>query len=203
VNVRSLAYLKTPDKIRAALINMGGPRLSLDKIERELSTLPRGDIRPPVDEPTERDAVDYRIPSLCPQTKAPKPRRATLITPEERARIAKLAAAIPNKGPVRAVPQPKDVGYGESLARYVMHRAGLNSRTFFAPSRRNRRVAAAAALVAVLLREDGRYSYPMIARILRRKDHTTIVYAVQNWPRYAEQYPEFQWLHNELSGVAK
>jgi hypothetical protein len=59
VTVDQLAYLKSPDKIRAALINAGKRAPSVDVIARRLAQK-SGPHR--VDEPLPSDDVEYRVP---------------------------------------------------------------------------------------------------------------------------------------------
>lgn len=198
MTVDQLAYLKCPDKIRAALINMGGPRLSVDEIKARLPE--RKYVRGGNIEDWEDDE--------------PEPPRRLNLTAEERARIAAWAARIPDKErpkpndadivPAKAVrPKQNRVGeaYGADLIRYVLRKMNIPREAFFGGTKVGH-VAAAGSMVAVLLRElDARtYSYPKIARILGRRDHTTIIHAVREWPRYSRDYPEYAALYEAMRG---
>ena len=72
MTVEQFAYLKSPEKIRVAIINEGGPRLSVEEIERRLSCMPRRLERVFVEEPVASDGADFRVAKLKPETK-PKP----------------------------------------------------------------------------------------------------------------------------------
>lgn len=215
--IDQFVYLKCPVKIGQALWRAGGPRLSVDQVERKLVT--RGRPRPvnDVGEPDDSDAVIWQPRGLAAKflRKPPapvKPRKPKLvITAEERARIAAIAATIPDRveeKPHRVMRKkldPTAANFPDQLIRYVLRQAGLNRASFFKKRRRGKEKAAA-ALVAVVLRDlDARkYSYPKLARILRKKDHTTIVHAVARWPFYAEEWPDLDVIHaaicDELQG---
>lgn len=72
MTVEQLAYLKTPEKVRAALINAGEKPLSLEAIKRRLDAMPRKNQRAPVADPVAGDAMGYRPPAMCPM---PEPKR--------------------------------------------------------------------------------------------------------------------------------
>jgi hypothetical protein len=178
-------YLNCPQKIRAAMIYAGGKPPPLDSIEAKLSDrrYVRGaNIEDDYDEPE-------------PVRKPAKPRKLSL-TPQEKARLAAIAARIPD----REAQKPTSMTYGHDLVRYVMKRQGILRGEFFAGTRVGH-VRAAAAMIAVILRRrnPATYTYPAIARILGRRDHTTIMYAIDQWPRYAKMYPEYQALHDQIA----
>jgi chromosomal replication initiation ATPase DnaA len=120
---------------------------------------------------------------------APVDRRTLVekITPQERERIARIAATIPDRVP-KVSPQ---WDYGERLRDCVLEHAQISKQVWMADVRRDR-AAAVAAGIAYALREKNAdfFSYPKIARILGKKDHTTIIHAVRRWPYFAAQYPD-------------
>ena len=61
MNIDQLAYLKSPQKIRAALINAGKPAPSIEVIERRLAKKSPA-IR--VADPLPSDGVEYRVPKV-------------------------------------------------------------------------------------------------------------------------------------------
>ena len=205
MTVEQFAYLKDPSKIRAAIINEGGPRLSVDAIERKLRGSRRGVIRDGIGDPTDKDGEFYAPVGLLAAKRLPahKPPAKLAITEEERARIAAIAAKIPN----RVVDKPRRVmavkldptaaNFTDQLIRFCLRKAKMKHKTLFRP-RRNGRAAAVASLIAVILRDfDARkYSYPRIARALRRGDHTTIIYSASQWPVYAERWPELKAIYS-------
>lgn len=74
MTVEQLAYLKTPEKIRAALIYAGHKPLSLEAIKRRLDAMPRKTERVRVAEPVAGDAMGYRPPVV---RFKPEPKRDT------------------------------------------------------------------------------------------------------------------------------
>ena len=196
MNIEQLAYLKCPDKIRAALINTTGKAPSLEVIRRKLdhdNATKRTYWN--VGEPTERDALGY-----VPQRKKVKPEPKhgrTIITPEERAKIAAIAAKIPDRRVKR--PTPGSGQYGRALIDYVCQELCIPQSTFFGQRRRGI-VAAAASLITRVLRQidKKRYSYPQIAKLFGRGDHSTVLYAYENWDIYKHQFPQAASLYDSL-----
>lgn len=189
MTVEQLAYLKCPDKIRAALINMGGPRLSIDEVKARL--------------PQNEYVRGGNIPDYVePEPVKPKGLR---LTPEERAKIAAIAAGIPNRvTPIDTSKLAEPKTLGKDLVRLVLREMNIPTGEFFGGTRCGH-VRAAGALVAVVLRQvdPELYSYPQIARIVGRRDHTTIIHAVRRWPDFAEQYPEYKALYERImAGLA-
>jgi hypothetical protein len=193
VNIEQLAYLKTPDKIRAALINTTGSAPSLYAIERRLSTMPKREVKR-IDEPKDSDALGFtKRKPVVPKRKPP------IVTPEERERIARIAATIPDK-PVPVVERPTvGAGYGRKLVQYVMQELNISHDEFFGRRRKRRAVAAASLIVSVLRAADKyRYSLPAIAKLVGRKDHSTMIYALEQWPVYAKMFPDVAALHDDI-----
>ena len=200
MNVEQFAYLKCPSKIRAAIINEGGPRLSVDMIEQKLTLSGTRRAYQSVGDPTEADGEvfaprGFNVPAFKP---VPKSKPKLVLTDGERARIAAIAAKIPD----RVVDKPRRVmrkkrlvptaeNFTDQLISFVLRRARMNRASFF-KKRRQGKPKGAAALVATVLREldPKKYSYPKIARILRKDDHTTIMWAVERWPFYTEEWPD-------------
>jgi hypothetical protein len=197
MSVEQFAYLKCPDKIRVAMINAGLGTPTIESVKRALDRLPKRNL-PRIGEPRDCDAIDYVRPHR------PKKVRQ-IVTPEERARIAQIAATIPDKpepNPLRLLPKdPNAIGgnYGKELLEMVLRELGISDREFWG-RRRKRYAAGAASLVATVLRKahPTRYTYPMIARILGRNDHSTMIYAVQQWPVYAKMFPEMAVLYESI-----
>jgi len=122
------------------------------------------------------------------------------LTQDERERIAAIAAKIPdrkdNLKPIELIPvrQP----YATRLIDRTLHLAGVSKRKWNQPRRNGRVAAISSALAFSLKKKDSEfYSYPKIARILGRKDHTTIIYAVEHWPRFAQKYPDVAEIINQ------
>lgn len=210
--VKQFAYLGCPSKVRAAVINAGGPRLSDEVIKRHLARLPVKIEGHHVGEPTEGDAIDFRVRgTLAPQPK-PVRRGVFTITAEERNRIAELAKGVPDK-PVQSVkvfrykgPPPVygSTSYADSVIERVCEVMELPRETFFSSSRQRYVVAARALVVRVLRdRNTAIYSYPRVAEIVGRKDHSTMINLYQQFETYCSLFPVIRPLYNELREAGK
>lgn len=217
MTVQQFAYLGCPNKIRTALINSGGPALSEEVIRKKLRMRPQP-LEFRVDEPIDSDAVIYsprRIPhhtatmaashgatSLV-EARKPKIR----LSEEERRRMERIAKRIPDRDPLVPVafpnhnqpPERRAPDYGKRLINYVMRAANVKEEQFFAKVRFGRATAAASLVVVVLRELDAkRYSFPIIARLLGKNDHSTMIYAAEQWPTYAIKYPDIAALHSKV-----
>lgn len=202
MNVEQFSYLKCPSKIRAALINAGGPRLSIEAIERKLSTLPRGYVHGDVGEPKETDGFDFRVAGLVPAQS--KPRTGKPRNRQNLARIKAAAKAANEKQTtdlryVREKPTIAGTPFSEALIEEVCEALDVPQEVLLSSSRWWR-LAAVRSLIVVLLRERnaGIYSYPRIARILGRGDHSTIIHSHQRFEHYCTIYPDVAALYLEM-----
>ena len=204
MTVEQFAYLKDPSKIRAAIINEGGPRLSVDAIERKLRALPRRAIREDVGEPTEHDGMDFRVAGLV---KPAKWKPAT-ISEADRKRIAQLAQGIKDKPKPEKQktfryksPKPSYGGttYAAELLKQVCDGLQIPVEAFRSESRQKFLVAAR-ALVVRLLRERNPaiYPYPRIAEIVGRGDHSTAINLMRKFDHYCTLFPEIAALYLKL-----
>lgn len=206
MNVEQFAYLKCPSKIRAAIINEGGPRLSVEAIERKLGTMSRRIIRVDVGEPTEADGQDFRVIGLV-KREPVKPMR---LSAETRARIAKLALAVKDR-PAEERPKRQAFRYRRPAQPYTVTKyasrliddvcAALDiPREAFSSDSRQKFLVAARALVVKLLRERSvtLYSYPRIAEIVGRGDHSTMINAMRKFDHYCTLFPEIAALYLEM-----
>lgn len=204
VGVEQFSYLKCPSKIRAAMINAGGPRLPLDVIKRRLTRLPCKVEGANIGEPTEADAIDWRMTGLV----RPERRKQSSLTAEERVKIANLAKGIPSKPPqpkervyrYRA-PRTNHVGtaYADRLIDRVSDALYIPRKVLLSKSRLKLIVAGRALIVALLRdRNPGVYSYPRIASILHRLDHSTMIHAHEQFENYCKLFPEIAELFAEL-----
>lgn len=207
MTVEQFAYLKCPSKIRAAIINEGGPRLSVETIQRKLSTLPSRIIRVDVGEPTEEDGLDFRVAGLVQR----EPAKRFNLSAEDRARIAGLAAGVKDKPAPEA--KPRTFTYRRPARTYTgtEYAAGLIDqvcealdipRQAFSSDSRQKFLVAARALVVRLLRERSvaLYSYPRIAEIVGRGDHSTMINAMNKFDHYCTLFPEIAALYLEMRG---
>jgi hypothetical protein len=205
--VEKFAYLKCPDKIRVAVINAGGPRLSVDAIQRRLDRLPVKVEGAHIGEPTEGDGIDFRVRGTVAPLPAPVRRGTSTISPDERKRIAELAKGIPDK-PKQSVqvfrwqgPPPVygSTSYADSVIERVCDAMDLPRETFFSSSRQKYVVAARAVVVRVLRdRNTAIYSFPRIAEIVGRNDHSTMHWAYQQFDHYCNLFPILRPLYDEL-----
>ena len=204
VSVEQFAYLKCPDKVRAAYINAGGDPVSLDVIKQRLARLPSRVDGFNVGDPTDSDAECFRVAGLV---RAVQPRKA--ITDEERKVIAMLAQGIKDK-PVKrrrvskAKPRVKpapivNTDFATALIEQACERTGVAVEEFFSTGRL-KHVVAVRSLVVTILRERSEtvYSYPRIAKILRKHCHSTIIHAHQQFPHYCDLFPAVADLYAEL-----
>ena len=203
VGVEQFAYLKCPSKVRAALINAGGPRLSVDAVARRLSTLPTRDVTD-VGEPTDSDAIEFRVTGLV----KPERRKPTTLSDADRKRIADLAHGIGDKAPPerekvfrfrKPPPVYESTAYADQLIEDVAQALGI-TRTELLSASRFKFLVAARSLVVKLLRDRNPevYSYPRIASIMKRLDHSTMIYAHQQFGHYCKLYPVVADLYAEM-----
>ena len=205
MTVEQFAYLKCPSKIRAAIINEGGPRLSVETIQRKLGTLPLRRVRLEVGEPTENDGLDFRVAGLV-QREPAKPIRLSVA---DRERIARLAAGVKDK----PAPETKrrtftyrrpartygGTEYASRLIEEVCEALDI-PRVAFSSDSRQKFLVAARALVVRLLRDRSvaLYSYPRIAEIVGRGDHSTMINAMNKFDHYCTLFPEIAALYLEM-----
>ena len=205
MTVEQFAYLKCPSKIRAAIINEGGPRLSVETIERKLGTLPRRMVRLEVGEPTESDGLDFRVAGLVQR----EPAKPNQLSAEDRARIARLAAGVKDRPeapakrrtftyrrPARAYTGTE---YASRLIDEVCEALDIPRKAFSSDSRQKFLVAARALVVKLLRdRSVSLYSYPRIAEIVGRGDHSTMINAMNKFDHYCTLFPEIAALYLEM-----
>lgn len=205
--VEQFAYLKCPDKIRAAVINAGGPRLSPDAIKTRLARLPVKIEGAHIGEPTEGDGIDFCVRGIV--KPLPARRGTSTITAEERKRIAELAKGIPDKPKQKTAvlrykgPPPVygSTSYADSVIERVCDAMDLPRETFFSASRQ-KYVVAARSLVTRVLRDRNTavYSYPRIAEIVGRNDHSTMIWAYEQFDHYCTLFPILRRIYDELRG---
>jgi hypothetical protein len=149
VTIEQFAYLKTPDKVRAAMINCIGHAPPMSAIEK---TLKKIEARKPIriiGEPTDADGIDYRVNV--------KPTR----TPARSLSQIERRKAAPK--PIRKV-KPEPVSYQPNeytkrLVKVICEKMGLDEPTFYSKSRWKEYVMARAIVVKLLReRNPGLYS---------------------------------------------
>ncbi len=203
MRIEDLAYLKTPDSVRAALINTTGSAPSIDVIRRKLSVInARGTYYRPVGEPTASDAKAYTPQGMIDLEDVA---RRELRKQAERDDLATWASAIPDK----EEPRPKIVrkhrkpnhtatDYSRKLIDYVCQEMSVSTREWNR-GRRAKRATAASSLVARILKERSKsYSYKKIAHCIDRHDHSTVMYLMDQFDVLAKQFPEMMEIYERL-----
>jgi hypothetical protein len=195
VTVEELAYLGTPDRVRAALINTTGHAPPMAVIERKLAKVKGKHIRQ-VGEPVDNDAAIYTPQGIVlPDAIRERQRKAK----ENRAAWAKLLRESPDDKPA-PLPDPASNEYRKQVVNYVLHRMGISKRMWNKTLRRYGRMQAAGAVMAKAMRDRDplRYSYPKIASAIGRGDHTTVIYTLKAYEGLAKQFPEIVPIYDEL-----
>ena len=213
--IKRLAYLKHPDRIRTAILNETGKDTPLAKIERVLE--PKEPVyKCEVGEPTAEDGIDFAPRS--------KPYRHFAVSPAARCKskvdqadidaIKRAAKRIPDKQEqiARANQDYNDAltsakaeaGYlpeSRQIAFDVAYEMGLEYKKIFAHSRKQPYVEAR-AIVYKLLRERDlkRYSYPAIARICGKRDHSTIIHSIREFETFCRRNPKVREVYLSLGG---
>lgn len=178
--VRKLAYLKTPDKVRAGVRNMYGVSVSLERVERILSTLGGNKPIRAIGEVQPEDGDDFRVAGkVVPLVKAKTLRERRKIDPPAR-------VYTPN-------------AYARGLVETVCERLGLEVGVFYSAARFKEYVHAR-SLVAKLLQErnPGLYSSPFIAACIGRKDHTTVLFSLKQFDIYCRVNPDLAAAYREM-----
>ena len=209
MTVDQLAYLRCPDKIRANLINMGGPRLTIAEIERRLARLPTKVDGAHIGEPKDSDAINFQVGGLIARRRV----MPTSLSKDDRAKIAALAKGIADK------PEPPkertfryraprtnhaSTAHAERLIDDVCKALGIPRKVLLGKGRM-KFIVAARSLIVALLRERSPdvYSYPRIASILKRMDHSTMIYSHQQFGHYFDLFPVVAHLYAELRESGK
>jgi hypothetical protein len=189
VTIEQFAYLKTPDKVRAAMINCIGHAPPMSAIEKALKKI---EARKPIriiGEPTDADGIDYRV-NVKP-TRAP----ARSLSQIERRKLApkpmrKVNATLPSY-------QPNE--YTKKLVKQICKKMCLDEVTFYSKSRWKEYVMARAIAVRLLReRNPALYSFAFIARCIGRGDHSTAHHLYNQFDIYAEHYPAVKAVYEEL-----
>ena len=107
----------------------------------------------------------------------------------------------PQKPVLLPLPNVSHLKFSDALILKVCWRLNLNPHKLKSDCR-TRHYVHGRALIAKLLRERNAhlYSYPRIAKIIGRKDHSTIINLARNWDAYVKLNPELALAYDELSG---
>lgn len=185
---RFAKYYKRPDTVRAALINTFGHAPSIERVASIMAGAPVGPRERAPEEPKESDGIDF--------------------APRELGWNHIINGVVPRRPKEPEEVEPFDHGkvvmmpLSQRLAHEVCHELELDRDKLFSKNRTKPYVHAR-ALIAVLLREKGgqAYSYPQIARMLGRTDHSSVI----NWVRnfflvYCRQDDRLWPLYKQLGG---
>lgn len=180
--IRSLAYLKNPDAVRAGVRNTYGYNVKVERVERILSVLQSEGARMmKVPEPKACDAFDYdyRLPSnpwleivrdTAPEA-APEPAiTQPVIHPE--------LSENPYAGPF----------VFKQLTESVAKEMYVRAADILGPNRARHLILARAILSMLCLKQG--MSCKLIGRRMGGRDHSTIINHRKAFPKYAAEYPE-------------
>lgn len=203
-------YYSTPEKVRVALINTYGNAPPMAKIERVFEEVRKERKGRDVGEPTEKDGLDYAPRSLgwVHSVRFAKIDDSARILTDLRKKDAEELKA--ERAAIKAR-QDEDAAtvrraarklpFGHKLLWEVCDELGLEFDTAKGPGR-SRPYVHARALVAVLLKEKDpvHYSNLVIAKILGRTDHSTIIHATKSFDIYCKTNPALHPLYKALGG---
>lgn len=181
--VRKLAYLKTPDKVRAGVRNMYGVSVSLERVERILSALDKArTVRGANDEPLDDDAFDYDY-RINPNSRAP---RVIQVTPRT-GPVFKQREPLPEKVPV-STPNPFTGPFEfKRLAASIGQDFRVTADDIIGPKRF--RTLILPRLVLTKLCIERGMSCKQIGRKMGGRDHSTILHQRDKFDAYAALYP--------------
>jgi hypothetical protein len=183
--VRALAYLKTPDKVRAGIRNTYGFEVPVDRVARALSTISeKRPVRNIQLEPLASDAFDYdyRVnPNVRPQIIEPiKPRTTSVFKQRE-----PLPAEVPAPSPTNPYEGPFEF---KRLAASIGTDFSVTADEIIGKARFRRMILPRLVLTKLCL-ERG-MSLTQIGRRMGRRDHTTILHQRDIFDAYAALYPQ-------------
>ena len=181
--VRSLAYLQSPDRVRAGVANTYGVRVPIERVARILSVVQaEGSHRTKVAEPKPNDAYDFdvrvsrnsRVQRVEPIAKRDKPAL------RER---APLPVAVP-KATVNPYTGPFSV---RRLAASIGADFGLTADDVLGPCRKRTFILPRLVLTKLCI-EHG-LSCSQIGRKMGGRDHSTILHQRDVFEPYRAKYP--------------
>jgi hypothetical protein len=202
--VRALAYLKTPDKVRAGIRNTYGFEVPVERVARALSTISeKRPVRNIQLEPLASDAFDYdyRVnPNVRPQIIEPiKPRTAPVFKQRE-----PLPAEVPAPSPTNPYEGPFEF---KRLVASIGTDFSVTADEIIGKGRFRKLILPRLVLTKLCL-ERG-MSLIQIGRRMGGRDHTTILHQRDIFDAYAARYPQVRAsyvrhvaLREEARGVA-
>jgi hypothetical protein len=210
--IKRYSYLKSPDKVRTALINMHDRQVALARIKRVLEESKRKEPEYCARGPDTCDDIEYaprKYPhathSLLKHKPADKPP-----PPEFSAETIKQAVANLNIGDIKPEPKPAPKSasprarvpqHAQQLINQVAREMSLCRKDVVGPSRWRAHVECRAVIILLLReRNSSVYSYPEIGRILGGRDHSSIHNAVKMFDIYCRRSPGLFELYKRLGG---
>lgn len=180
--VRSLAYLKTPDRIRAGVRNTYGVFVPLERVNRVLASLPKRAPGGAVGDPTERDGWQYdlRHNRYEPVFEAEPVKPCPVPKVEVRAPLPKTLPA-PSINPFEGLFQFK------VLAASIGRDFGVSAADIIGKAR-FRKLMLPRLVLTKLCIERG-MSCSQIGRKMGGRDHSTILHQRDMFEVYAPIYP--------------
>jgi hypothetical protein len=171
MTIDQLAYLKSPDKIRAAMINTTGRAPSIAVIERRLKELEPKLNRWDVGEPTDEEGQHFVVRGLV----EPEPVKVERPKPPKVSKPRK--PWVPRK--------PTATLLSEKLVKLVCEEMRLDVAEFYSTSRL-RPYVHARAIVCQVLRERNEkiYSWERLGACIARTDHSTVGHLLKNFDVY-------------------
>jgi len=181
--IRSLAYLRTPDKVRAGLANTYGVKLPIERVQSALSVIhAEGSHYAKVAEPKESDAWDYDFRFHRNSRPQAKPQ---IVKPER--------PALRQREPLpKSVPAPSPNPFVgafmfKALAASIASDFGTTVDDICGGARFRRLILPRIVLTKLCL-EQG-MSSKAIGRKMGGRDHTTILNQRDSFHAYAKKYP--------------
>lgn len=182
--VRKLAYLKTPDKVRAGIRNTYGFSVPVERVERALKLISeQRPVRNVQLEPLESDAFDYdyRIsPNSRVQIVEPvKPRTTPVFKPR---------APLPATVPAETINPYEGPFQFKRLAASIARQMRVPTEDVLGPHRARKFMLARFVLTKLAI-EQG-MSCVQIGMKMGGRDHTTILNQRDKFDAYAAMYPQ-------------
>lgn len=211
-DIKRLAYLGTPDKVRAGLLNSLGYAAPLSVIEGVLDAVKATGQITDVGEPCEHDALVF-APRAVPFrsfSAEPPVREKAALDPAEVEAVRRIAGTITDKhfealkSKSARVAAARRFSFSRKLTFEVCEGLKIDYLDFRSNQKcRARSYVHARGLIAKLLREKDpkRYSFPNIARLVGKRDHTTVIHNIRQFDVYCRQEPRLFPLYKALGGA--
>lgn len=180
--IRAMAYLKTPDKVRAGVRNAYGYCVTVERVERILREIaPKRVFGASIGEPRDCDAFDYdyRV--------NPNSRVQVVETIKPRAAVFKRREPLPVKVPAPSANPFEGPFSIKRLAASIGTDMGLDPSDILGPKRARKFILARIVLTKLCI-EQG-IPCAAIGRKMGGRDHSTILHQRDIFEPYAALYP--------------